>query len=451
MKSSLREKWNDCALWRLLWPLIAEQVLSVTIGVVDTVMVMSVGESAVSGVSIVDAVNMLLIIAFSALATGGSVVVSQFIGRRDEIRARLSAKQLMYVSAAVSLLIMIFTLVSRRSLLRLIYGRISVEVMSAAEIYFLLSALSYPSLALYNTAASLFRSIGNSRVPMLVALMVNMMNVGGNALFVFGFKLGVAGAGIATLASRTAAALVLLIMLVTDKKSSISLSGIFRVRLNVPTIKNILRVGIPSGLESSMFQIGKVLVSRIFTTFGTAAIAANAVSGAINSFTFMPGNGFGVAVLTIAGQCAGAKDFESAKYLTGKLMKLAYATVAGFSLIILLTRESIISLFGLSPEAALIAKNFLLIHCIMSPLSWPSSFTLPNALRATGDVRYCMVVSIASMWIVRVSFAYLFAYAFHMGPIGAWIAMVSDWCVRAVFFIIRWRNGIWQTKTVIQD
>jgi putative MATE family efflux protein len=414
-------------------------------------MVMSVGESAVSGVSIVDAVNMLLIIAFSALATGGSVVVSQFIGRRDEIRARLSAKQLMYVSAAVSLLIMIFTLVSRRSLLRLIYGRISVEVMSAAEIYFLLSALSYPSLALYNTAASLFRSIGNSRVPMLVALMVNMMNVGGNALFVFGFKLGVAGAGIATLASRTAAALVLLIMLVTDKKSSISLSGIFRVRLNVPTIKNILRVGIPSGLESSMFQIGKVLVSRIFTTFGTAAIAANAVSGAINSFTFMPGNGFGVAVLTIAGQCAGAKDFESAKYLTGKLMKLAYATVAGFSLIILLTRESIISLFGLSPEAALIAKNFLLIHCIMSPLSWPSSFTLPNALRATGDVRYCMVVSIASMWIVRVSFAYLFAYAFHMGPIGAWIAMVSDWCVRAVFFIIRWRNGIWQTKTVIQD
>jgi putative MATE family efflux protein len=417
----------------------------------DTVMVTSVGESAISGVSIVDAVNMILIIAFSALATGGSVVVSQFIGRRDEKRSRLSAKQLMYASAVVSLLIMIFTLAARRPLLRLIYGRISADVMSAAEIYFLLSALSYPSLALYNAAASLFRSIGNSRVPMLVALMVNVMNVGGNALLIFGFKLGVAGAGIATLASRTAAALVLTIMLIADKESPISLSGVFKVRLNIPIVKSILYVGVPSGLESSMFQIGKVLVSRIFTTFGTAAIAANAVSGAVNSLTFMPGNGFGVAVLTVVGQCAGAKDFESAKYLTNKLMKLAYATVTGFSLIILLARVPIVGLFGLSPEAALIAKNLLLIHCIMSPLSWPASFTLPNALRAVGDVRYCMVVSIASMWIVRVSFAYLFAYAFHIGPVGVWTAMTGDWCVRAVFFVARWRSGKWRTKTVIPD
>jgi putative MATE family efflux protein len=414
-------------------------------------MVTSVGEFAVSGVSIVDAVNMLLIIAFSALATGGSVVVSQFIGRRDEKRARLSAKQLLYASTVMSLLIMVFTMILRRPILRLLYGQISAQVMQAAEIYFLLSALSYPSLALYNASASLFRSMGNSRVPMFIALMVNVMNVGGNALLIYGFKLGVMGAGIATLASRTAAALVLTTMLITDKESPISLSGIFKIRLNGPIIKNILRVGIPSGLESSMFQVGKVLVSRIFTTFGTAAIAANAVSGAINSFTFMPGNGFGIAILTIAGQCAGAKDFESAKYLTGKLMKLAYATVAGFSLIILLTMGYIVDLFNLSPEAAQIAKQLLLIHCIASPLSWPSSFTLPNALRAAGDVRYCMVVSVSSMWIVRVSFAYLFAYVFQMGPIGVWLAMVSDWCVRAVFFVFRWRGGKWQTKTVIQD
>jgi Na+-driven multidrug efflux pump len=200
-----------------------------------------------------------------------------------------------------------------------------------------------------------------------------------------------------------------------------------------------------------MFQVGKVLVSRIFTTFGTAAIAANAVSGAINSFTFMPGNGFGIAILTIVGQCVGAKDFESAKYLTGKLMKLTYATVASFSLIILLTMDSIVGLFGLSPEALAIAKRFLLIHCLASPISWPSSFSLPNALRAAGDVRYCMVVSVSSMWVVRVSFAYLFAYVFRMGPIGVWLAMVSDWYVRAVFFVIRWRNGKWRTKTVIQD
>lgn len=216
-------------------------------------------------------------------------------------------------------------------------------------------------------------------------------------------------------------------------------------------IRSILRVGIPSCIESGMFQIGKILVSRIFTFFGTAAIAANAISGSINSLTFMPANAFGIAMLTLVGQSIGAKDYESAKRFTSKLMKLTYATVLGFSLITLLFINRIIGIFNLSAEAQTIAKSLLLIHCIMSPIAWPLSFTLPNALRAAGDARYCMIVAVASMWIIRVLLAYVLAYFFSsMGPICVWIAMVADWCLRGVLFGNRWHSGKWREKAVIE-
>ncbi|MDR3343102.1 MAG: MATE family efflux transporter, partial [Treponema sp.] len=429
-RQSIAEQWDNRALFRLLWPLVIEQVLAVTIGMADTVMVSSVGEYAVSGVSIVDAINLLLIIAFGALATGGAVVVSQYIGRRDTKNAGRAARQLMYVSTAVSLLIMGLALVLRRPLLRLIYGQIAPEVMQAAETYFWLSALSYPFLAVYNAAASLFRSMGNSRVTMLVALLVNILNVVGNGIFIYGFHIGVAGAATATLISRIVAAVALMTFLMTDRRSPISLAGIFKVRIEMTMIRSILHVGIPSGLESSMFQIGKILVSRIFTTFGTATIAANAISGSINAVTFMPANAVALALLTIVGQCVGAGDYGATRRNTAKLLKLTYTTVIGFSMITFIFMDPILGIFKLSPEARTIAKGFLWVHCIMAPLSWPASFTLPNALRAAGDVRYCMLVAILSMWAIRVSAAYILAYPIGLGPIGVWIAMVSDWCVR---------------------
>jgi putative MATE family efflux protein len=438
-------------MFRLLWPLLAEQVLGVTIGMVDTVMVASVGEFAVSGVSIVDAINVLLIIAFGALATGGAVVVSQYIGRRNEDSARLASKQLMYASAAVSLLIMGIALVLRRPLLQLIYGRITLEVMGAAETYFWFSALSYPALAIYNSAASLFRSTGNSRVPMLIALMVNILNAGGNALFIYGFHLGVAGAALSTLISRITAAAVLSVMLIRDRAGPISLAGIFTFRLEGAIIRSILNVGVPSGLESSMFQAGKILVSRIFTTFGTAAIAANAVSGVINSFSFMPANAFAIAMLTIVGHCTGAGDYGNARGYTGKLMKWTYMTVIGFSLATVVFMDPIIGVFNLSPEARRIARQLLWVHCIMSPIAWPASFTLPNALRAAGDSRYCMIVATISMWSIRVIASYLLAYVFKAGPVGVWIAMTADWCLRGFCYVRRWRLGRWQDKRVIVE
>jgi putative MATE family efflux protein len=445
--------WNNRVLFRLLGPLIVEQVLTITIGLADTMMVAYVGMYAVSGVSLVDQINLLLIIAFGALATGGTVVVSQFIGRRDERSAGLASRQLMYTSAAVSLIIMSLALLLRRPVLRLIYGRIEVEVMAAAETYFLLSALSYPFLAVYNAAAALFRSVGNSRVTMFISMLVNLINIGGNALLIYVFRLGVAGAAIATLTSRAVAALALTSMLMSRASSvrfrAISLRGLFKISLAPSMIRSILRVGIPSGVESSMFQIGKILVSRIFTTFGTTAIAANAVAAAVTAFPFMPAQACALALLTIVGQCIGAGNYDEAKRNNRKLMTVSYGTVIFLSLVIAVFLDPIVGLFHLSPEAHETAKRFLLYHCIAAPLFWPASFTLPNALRAAGDVRYVMITASISMWLVRVCGAYIMAYPLGFGPIGVWYAMFADWTFRTVCYVSRWRGERWKEKRVI--
>ncbi|MDR0760760.1 MAG: MATE family efflux transporter [Treponema sp.] len=443
--------WNNRALFNMIWPLMIEQILAVTMGAVDTAMVSSVGEYAISGVNIVDNINNLLIIAFSALCTGGAVVISQYIGRRDAANARLASRQLVYSVTGVSIVIMAVTVMVRRPLISLIYGNIEDTVMGASSTYLMITSFSYPMLALYNSCAALFRSIGNSKVTMRIALLVNILNIGGNALFILGLKLGVAGAALSTLISRSVAAAVLLSMLVTNRRDPISLAGILKIKIVRPMVHNILNVGIPSGLESSMFQIGRLLTQRIFTTFGTAAIAGNAIASVVNSFSFMPGNAYGMVLLTVVGQCVGAGDYAAVKRNTVKIMKLSYITVFVMNLLIYIFMEPLISIFRLSGEAHDLAKLFLRVHCISMTIGWALSFGLPNALRAAGDARYVMIVASASMWTVRVSAAYLLSYVFGAGPLGVWLAMGGDFIVRGTCYLIRWFGGKWEHQRVIDS
>ena len=446
---AMAEKWNKQALFSLLWPLIIEQVLAVTMGAADTIMVSSVGEFAVSAVNIIDNINNLLIIAFIALCTGGAVVVSQYIGRQEPEKSRNSAKQLIYIVALISLIIMIIAVVLRKPIIRLIYGKIELEVMNAAALYFFITALSYPFLAIYNANAALFRAMGNSRIPMLISILVNIVNIGGNALLIYVLHLGVAGAAISTLFSRVLASTITTILLTKNKTSPVSLSGLLKIHFSIPQIRSILNVGLPTGLETSMFQIGRLLTQRIFPVFGTAAMASNAIASVVNSFSFMPGTAFGIALLTIVGQCVGAGDYEEAKKQTKNIMKLAYITLIIISIIIYIFMKPMINLFHLSYEASVLAESFLRIHCISMAIGWPLSFALPNALRAAGDARYVMLVAAISMWTVRVSAAYLFTFTFGVGPLGVWLAMGADFIVRGSLYTVRWVRGKWRYKTVI--
>jgi putative MATE family efflux protein len=441
--------WNNRTLLNMIWPLIIEQILAVTMGAADTVMMSYVGEYAISAVNIVDNINNLLIIAFSALCTGGAVVVSQYIGRRDVESARLASRQLVYFVTVISLVIMGVTFIARKPLISLIYGNIEDDVMSASSIYLMITSLSYPMLALYNACAALFRSVGNSKVTMRIALLVNILNIGGNAIFIFVFKMGVAGAALSTLICRTAAAVILMLMLVRNQRDPISLAGILKIKIVRTMVHNILNVGIPSGMESSMFQIGRLLTQRIFTTFGTAAIAGNAISSVINSFSFMPGNAYGMVLLTVVGQCIGAGDYAAAKKNTVKIMKVSFITIFVMNILIFIFMEPLISRFNLSGEAHAFAKSFLQVHCISMSIGWAFSFCLPNALRAAGDARYVMIVAAVSMWTVRVSAAYLLCYVFGVGPLGVWLAMGSDFISRGICYFIRWNGGKWEKMRVI--
>jgi putative MATE family efflux protein len=441
--------WNNKRLFTLFWPLIVEQLLVVMIGIVDMVMVSSVGEHAVSGISLVETINFLIITAFNAIATGGSVVASQYLGRRDERNACSSARQLVYISLVISVVLMFVTLFTRRVMLNAIFGNIADDVMNAADTYFIFIALSYPFLALYTATAAMFRSMGNSKVPMRAAILLNIFNIAGNAFLIYGLKLGVAGAAISTFAGRFLIAVLLMYLLIKDKTRIINLHGITKVKPESDMIKRILNIGIPSGLETSMFQIGKILITRIFTAFGTAAIAANAVGAAINSIAFMPGSGFGIGLLIVVGQCIGAGDYLAAKRYTKKIMILSYLTYLFININIFIFMNQIIGIFNLSAEAHQMCVSFLRVHCITSTLFWCPSFVLPNALKAAGDARYVMVVAACTMWLVRVCSAFVMAYWLGLGPVAVYIAMGADFLFRGIFFTKRWLSNKWIEKKVI--
>lgn len=447
----MSERWNNRALFSLLWPLIIEQILAVTMGAMDTIMVSSVGEHAVSAVNVIDNINNLLIIAFTALCTGGAVVVSQYIGRKDYVNSQLASRQLLYCVAAISLVMSFIAITFHRPIISLIYGKIEQDVMESAVIYFIITAISYPFLAVFNANAALFRSVGNSRVTMKIAVLVNALNIGGNAFFIYVLKIGVTGAAISTLISRLIATTVTTVML-SHNGGFVSIAGLFhKVKLVRPMIRNILNVGIPSGLENSMFQIGRLLTQRIFTLFGTAAIAGNAVASVVNSFSFMPGMAYGLTLITIVGQCVGAGDYAAAKKQTVKIMKLVYITLFIISGMIFIFVEQLTNLFSLSGEAHKMAVEFLRVHCIAMALGWGFSFALPNALRAAGDARFVMIAATISMWIVRVSAAYLLTFTFNFGPLGVWLAMSADFLVRGTIYGIRWKSGKWMNQKVITD
>ena len=439
------------ALIRLIIPLIIEQLLLMTVGMADTVMVTTAGEAAVSGVSLVDNINNLIIQIFSALSTGGAVVVSQYLGREDLDHAKTASKQLLYTMCAVSLMLMAVALLFRQHILSLIFGRVEADVMDSALIYFLLTAAAYPFMGIYNAGAALFRAMGNSKVSMFCSLVINIINIVVNAIFIFGFHFGSAGAGIGTLVSRIAAAVIIMTLL-GHQDHAVRLDGLFRVQLNGGIIKRILFIGIPNGLENGMFQAGKLLVLNLITTFGTSAVAANAIANSVAGVINVPGMALGLAIITVIGRCMGAGAIDQAVTYTKRLVGACYLFMLVMSTVMFFFADFLVSLFNLSPEAVDMAAQVLRICAVGNMIFWPLSFALPNSLRAAGDAVFTMVVSLSSMFACRVALSYVLAcsWGFGLGLAGVWLAMVADWVVRATLFLIRYWRGSWKKIKVIE-
>ena len=435
-------------LLRLFIPLVIEQTLAITIGMADTVMVTTVGEAAVSGISLVDSINILLIQIFAALATGGSIIAAQYIGRKDTENGCTAAKQLLYATTTLALLFMAVALLFNRPILHGVFGNIDADVMAHAETYFWLSAVSYPFLAVYNGGAALFRAMGNSRISLFTSVLMNIVNISGNAILIYGFQWGVAGAGTATLLSRALGAVIMMVLIVKPS-NIIYVKKLFKPEFHFAMIKNILKLAVPNGLENGMFQVGKLIVQGLISTFGTAAIAANAIGNSLSSMANIPGAAMGLGLVTVVGQCVGARDYAQAQKYTKKIMAVTYLSLGAFNVLMFLVTTPMVGLFHLSEEAARQAVEILRLFNVSALIVWPASFTLPNALRAAGDAKFTMTVSMLSMWIFRVGFSYILGQYFGMKLVGVWLAMIIDWVVRASFFIFRYVRGRWKVIRVI--
>lgn len=436
------------ALWALMLPLILEQLLSVTIGMADTVMVSHTGDAAVSAVSLVDSINNLLIQLFSALSTGGAVVASQYLGAKDLPMARRAARQLIYVALTLALAVSVPCALFRGGILDALFHDVEPEVMRGCGEYFLLGLISYPFLAVYSACTALFRAWGDSRTPLRCSILMNVANIGGNALLIYGLDMGVMGAGLATLISRAAGGVFMLCML-QRKRSPLRVEGLLKPSFEGSMVLRILRIGVPSGLENSLFQVGKVLLSRLTSSLGTYAIAANAISWTMAGLLCVPINAIGVGLLTIVGSCMGADNPDGAEYYTRTLLKASYLGMGITCVLMQLMIEPLSLLFGLSEASRVLACELIRLYAVMVFVMAPLSFVIPSLLRGAGDVRFPMVISVLSMWGFRVGMSYLLCRGFSMGLQGIWYAMYMDWAFRLIAYTWRMLSGRWRHCKVI--
>ena len=436
------------AMFTLLIPIVIEQLLNSFMGMVDTMMVSNVGGEAISAVSLVDSVNNLVIQVFAAMASGAAIICSQYLGHRDRDGSNRAARQVVLTVFVISVSLTAFGLIFRKPMLRFVFGQIEPGVMDKAMSYFLVTVLSYPFLALFNAGAAFFRAGGNSRFPMKVSVISNVLNIVGNAVLIFGFGMGVVGAALSTLASRAFCAVVILTYLRKDRQD-IVLRDYAKIRPDLPLIMKILAIGIPSGVENGMFQFGKLAIQSTVSTMGTDAIAAQAMTNIMEMVNGIFGVGVGIGLMTMVGQALGAGRQEEAKYYIVKCTKIGLAGILVSCLAVFGLAKPIIWLAGMEPVSARLCLEMVAAITVAKPLFWAFSFIPAYGMRAAGDVRFSMLTSTLTMWCLRVALCIFLVKTYHMGPMAVWYGMFTDWAVRGIVFFCRFRSGRWLQKRVI--
>ena len=434
----------------LLIPVVLEQLLNSIMGTADTMMVSNVGSAAISAVSLVDSINVLVIQAFSALAAGGAIICAQYIGQRSKEKANESARQVLFIITAISVAVSLICLVFQKPLLSLIFGSVEPAVMRASETYFFYTALSFPFIAAYDSAASIFRAQDNTKGPMIISIISNVMNIAGNAVMIWVFHMGVAGAALSTLISRIFCAVVVIIQLRKEKEGQeIVVRDYFEIRPDWSMIRRILGLGIPSGIENSMFQLGKLAIQSTVSTLGTTAIAAQAMTNILENLNGIAAIGVGVGLMTIVGQCLGARRQDEAVYYIKKLCVIAEVIIIISCLGVFALTKPITILGGMEKESADMCFHMVMWITIVKPLVWIMAFIPGYGLRAAGDVKFSMIVSCCTMWACRFCLCVFLIRVMGFGPMGVWIGMFADWTLRGIIFTWRFHSRKWLQHKVI--
>ena len=440
--------FSNKMLKSILVPVILEQLLNSFMGTADTMMVSNVGSAAISAVSLVDSINVLLIQAFSALAAGGTIICAQYMGQRNYERANKSARQVLFIILSISAAVTILCLLFKDPLLHFIFGKVDADVMEASSVYFLFSAASYPFIALYDSGASIFRAQENTKGPLIISVISNVMNIVGNAILIWGFNMGVAGAAIATLVSRIFCAVVVLWQLRKDRQP-IVVRDYLKIRPDRKLIGRILGLGIPSGIENSMFQLGKLAIQSTVSTLGTTAIAAQAMTNNLEMLNGTAAMGVGIGLMTIVGECIGAGREDEAVYYVKKLSCVAEMIIIGCCLLVFALTKPITILGGMEPESARMCFQMMARITVVKPLVWVVSFIPAYGMRAAGDVRFSMITSCVSMWVFRFCLCVFLIRVIGMGPLAVWFGMFTDWTIRGIVFIWRFHSRKWLKHKVV--
>lgn len=435
-------------LKNMIVPLFFEQLLVMLVGIMDTFIVSYVGEAAVSGVSLVNSFNTIFIYLFTALASGGAVVISQYIGNKDQKNSVRSSSQLLMFSTLFSIVLTCIVLMFHQAILSALFGKVEIDVMNACITYIVISALSYPFIAIYNAGASLFRSMGKTKTTMYVSLASNIINVIGNCIGVFVLHAGVAGVAIPSLIARAFSAIVITkLCFQQNQMTYYTKKDLFAFDTDI--LRRVLSIAVPNGIENGIFQFVKVALSSVVALFGTYQIAANGVAQSIWSLAALMGVTLGPVYITVIGQCMGSGNQEQAKYYFKKLNKLAIVLLIVWNLIVLALTPLFMHFYQLSSETLQLIFYLVVIHGVFNAIVYPISGPLSNGLRAAGDVKFTMIVSIASTLLARFVFSIIFAIYLNMGVIGIAFAMCLDWTIRAVIFYCRYRSLKWLEFKVI--
>ena len=440
--------YSNKALLALFIPLLIEYALEFFVGLADSIMVASLGEAAISGVSLVDFLVQLLIFSFSALATGGAVVAGQYLGDKQIEKAQNSATQLVWFSAILSTILMLAVVFLRHFLIGLLFGQIEADVWTNADMYLYIVALSIPFIAIYNAGAAIFRTTNNASLPMQILLICDVLNVVGNAICIYYLGWDVRGVAIPTVIARVLSA-VLIMYFAVDDDYKLHIKKTFKHKFDFHILKKVLKVGIPYGVENGLFQLGRILVLSLVSTFGTMAIAANSVGYAIGIFSVLPGFAINLGLTAVISNCVGANDYEQARYYNKKCLIIVVISHILINLLIFAGLPLILGIYNLSAQTASMTTEMVIWHGIFAIIIWPISFTLPATFRGAGDSKSVMYISLAVVFTCRIALSYVIADWMGIGVFGTWIAMFIDWYVRAGIYVYRYFSDKWTEYRVV--
>lgn len=446
-------------VFNLTIPIFTEQLFVMSMGMINTIMAGNIGKEAVSAIGMVDSINNIFIAFFSALAIGGTVVVAQFIGQGNVKLANESMKQVLYSGILIAFGITLFTWIFRGQLIDLLFGSADDTVIKDTHTYLNITLFTYPLIALDLICNGILRGAGDSKTPMKISIFMNFLNVILSFMLIYGINindgiininvhgLGIKGAALGIAIARIIGAIIVLAVLLSGTRI-IKLTKLTEFRFNKNLLKPIFNIGIPASVESLLFNCGKLITQIYIVDIGTIAIASNAITVSVSNMLNIPGNALSIAATALVGQYMGRRKIDEADRCLSYMTKLSTAALISVGIVFIPFAKFIASLYTRNIEIIDLTTRLLIINGLAMAL-WAISFVLPAGLKGAGDAKYTMITSIVGMWIFRITFGYILGIPLGLGLIGVWIGMYTDWIVRGILYIIRFRQGKWKAITVI--